>query len=786
MVVVSWRSLATYYLSLLERETPVPWRLYSEVGEGRGRRVELWSPDRESHVIICYPSLCRLDPDVTYSLIARRRGWALWLDESVRLSHSSASVQMLGGEGTRPSEGTRMEQCESRLTDLVRAAPFCVMLQYNMMQDAPCWILDRLGMSIEGAVSSKELRTIRLSEEYLWRGRTFLYTTKPILVYASMRAAVLGGYPRAAADGSVESARTTVPVYCVCNYARTADFVACWLRKEAEAWLVKLGWKEPHVSDALRRIRHVRLDVKAGKTEEGQYARMLFEDTNACAREADVLVVTYVAEAGVSIPRGHFRAVFGVLFPAVGTWDSQLQSLNRVREEVFTMVSFAKDKTASAGAHVCRAVIRHTLGHQFRNQAPWTVEAAVGFALDAVHLRTAGWVMWQDWLRDHPWVAAVCVDDFLPRTSKGLTLPPMVPSARLFWDHWPVPTDDTTQQRLSTTPDAVKEGMDTSMRHLSDAVAQHLTSGADLTALADTGAQSVYGLSVDTNVWGGAFSGRVSALTMHLSGIARTTLTGLTTDAYVSRVVALVPILGCLSGSGFATFLEKAKSGLAYFRFLERKIRGPHATTELRTCVTPLENAKALFLQHVLRGLHCPPCTARSPNGTVVHFYLPDRLHGITSSKDDPAHLRTVMKSWRPMSLGGRDTVRWRDMWDLLTNYSALPDAPPQPPRKTRCGMNECIRMLMQAYGLQYVFSKPPLKTAPGLHAGRACRPGTEEPRRKHMLVAHEEGWQQTLAFMQVLALSQNTPLHLDGMPLPERCILRAVNDHLGMTETTM
>ncbi len=110
----------------------------------------------------------------------------MWLDEIVRLSHFSASKGILSGAA--------MRACNARLTSLVRAGPWCVLSQYNMRMDPPPWIIDRLNVTVEEAVATGVLRTIRLSEQLLWKGKTFLYTRSEELVYACLRAAVLSGY----------------------------------------------------------------------------------------------------------------------------------------------------------------------------------------------------------------------------------------------------------------------------------------------------------------------------------------------------------------------------------------------------------------------------------------------------------------------------------------------------------------------------------------------------------------------------------------------------------------
>ncbi len=106
-----------------------------------------------------------------------------------------------------------MLACETRLTSLLAFAPWCVMLQYNMHMDTPAWITARLGVTVEEGVATGLLKTIRVSEELLWSGRTFLYTRKSALLYACLRAAVLSGYGDIP-PGSPRAVHSR-PVYCV-------------------------------------------------------------------------------------------------------------------------------------------------------------------------------------------------------------------------------------------------------------------------------------------------------------------------------------------------------------------------------------------------------------------------------------------------------------------------------------------------------------------------------------------------------------------------------------------
>ncbi len=121
------------------------------------------------------------------------------------------------------------------------------------------------------------------------------------------------------------------PVYCVVSYAREAEATVCWLRTEVRKFLLASGCVEGLVKDAVKRVRLITADMKTSRGAAGTFAKEVFLDPEVRAREADVLVCTYAAEAGVSMPAGHFQSVFGLLYTGVGTWDSQFQSLNRVR-----------------------------------------------------------------------------------------------------------------------------------------------------------------------------------------------------------------------------------------------------------------------------------------------------------------------------------------------------------------------------------------------------------------------------------------------------------------------
>ncbi len=152
MVIVSWTSLCNYYKCLLDRETRVTWSLYTDGS------VKRWNPVTDPHIIICYPSLRGVDEHMTNTLM-EGRGWGLWVDKAVKVSHFSASVSVL--------DSGAMRACETRLRSLLPFAPWCVMLQYNMYVDTPAWITDRLGVTVEEGVATGLLRIIRVSEELL-------------------------------------------------------------------------------------------------------------------------------------------------------------------------------------------------------------------------------------------------------------------------------------------------------------------------------------------------------------------------------------------------------------------------------------------------------------------------------------------------------------------------------------------------------------------------------------------------------------------------------------------
>ncbi len=91
---------------------------------------------------------------------------------------------------------------------------------------------------------------------------------------------------------------------------------------------------------AVKRARLITADMKVSRGEAGEYAREFFRNTEVHAREADVSVTTYAAEAGVSMPREYFRDVFGVLFSGVGTWDLKLG----LGLSIFVLSFFRNDK----------------------------------------------------------------------------------------------------------------------------------------------------------------------------------------------------------------------------------------------------------------------------------------------------------------------------------------------------------------------------------------------------------------------------------------------------------
>ncbi len=346
LVCVAWRSLCYYYKSLMEEHTGKSWELYCEVNKGK---VQLWNPSKNSRVIVCYPSLCMLDLDMSLQF---REGWGLWLDECVSLSHFSAQTAIMSTE-------VMLKWCDRTLTALLRVAPWCVMAQYNMRIDSPEWILQRLCMNVQQAVAEGVLRTICISEELLWKSKTFLYTHYESNLLAALRAATLSGY------SDVPGRSHNAPVYCVVNYASKAELVACWLRGEARDYLFDKGWDLEDVTQTLARIRVVTADMKQVSNEAGAYARHFFRDPQVHAKDVDVLITTYVIESGVSMPV-HFKSLFAVLYKNIANWDSQFQALCRIREENVPICAFLQKGIRGVGLGVkSRGEIAETIQNTF-------------------------------------------------------------------------------------------------------------------------------------------------------------------------------------------------------------------------------------------------------------------------------------------------------------------------------------------------------------------------------------------------------------------------------------
>ncbi len=159
-------------------------------------------------------------------------------------------------------------------------------------------------------------------------------------------------------------------MHCVVNYASNAEKTVLWLREEMSKMLLSRGCTSSMVSDTVKRIRLITADLKKTRDEAGTYAKDFFLDTEESAREADVLVCTYAAEAGMSMPSQYFQAVFGMLYPGVGTWDSQFQSSNRVRDSVFTMACIPKENASSVGPVRSGAAVSRQIAHLYADQKP--------------------------------------------------------------------------------------------------------------------------------------------------------------------------------------------------------------------------------------------------------------------------------------------------------------------------------------------------------------------------------------------------------------------------------
>eukprot|EP01084_Bolivina_argentea_P238349 400444_1 len=522
--------------------------------------------------------------------------------------------------------------------------------------------------------------------------------------------------------------------------------------------LLSCGWALGMVEDAVKRVRLITADLKVCRGEAGSYAKNFFLDPEVRAREADVLVCTYAAEAGVSMPPKYFQAVFGMLYPGVGTWDSQFQSLNRVRENVFTMASIPEENASSVGPVRSGASVHHQISHLYCGQKPWTFAAGVQAKVQSLDLRANVWVLWQKWLEAHPQVNAICVTADGGDSEEALE----IPTSEQFWDHWPSPPVANSPDALSRFV-ATKDCVRTKLKFARDSVSQ-----ATYDELAHPESSADGNGALSSALTQDIVSSRAGVLELRLEGYIRSS-TRLHT---VRNVTRLAPWLAEKSGSSLDALLARMSYGLAYLRFVERVVGDRASRQELRGTLTPFHVATSTFLAHVLKCLGCVP--ALSEEGGKPYF-LPLGINGIVHNARGTAVLRDAIDTFPAVQLRRNDILNGKDIWAAVCSNAPLP--PRTATGETR-GNNlvAWVKKLLLGYGLEFLWKEAV--------ASRPRRGGSSPPRSRRRsaptprgtMHCTTQGWRETLGVMQFIACSQSKPLTFSGFTEDDRNALAEVD----------
>ncbi|KAL6764569.1 hypothetical protein V8C86DRAFT_3205669 [Haematococcus lacustris] len=252
------------------------------------------TPLNTPRIIICAPSLKNLHAARDHMLGPRPPGqplpqYSLVLDEYGQLRAMLSNTRLL-------KSAEEMKVVSHTLSLLSACAPAVLAMQYRLMMPDVSDIMERRQEPMENA------KLLRFDSK-MWAGQRLVLTTNEGMWYIILAILYKGGL-----DPSSGSVPHKAPIIIHCNYQKTATGVYAWLRK-----LVK---EEEEVAMKLARI----VLLTAGP----------LRNPNAFAAGCDVLICTYVIQAGVS-----FTAVFvhrlAYIGGVIGSLDDAVQAVGRRR-----------------------------------------------------------------------------------------------------------------------------------------------------------------------------------------------------------------------------------------------------------------------------------------------------------------------------------------------------------------------------------------------------------------------------------------------------------------------
>ena len=224
----------------------------------------------------------------------------------------------------------QMAQVDANLTLIVEKAKRVVMMQHRLTVADVDYIMDRLGHSAYTALGEGKLKIVRTAETDVWPGRKVCWTTKDGDALSWLRYVFLRGYSKNHAYAW--------PIMICTNYACFSEALCAYLVKLLQHHAAEARWTPEDTAAACARIKVINAATKVGRDP---FPKQFCSNPDAHQAEADVLIVTYAVQSGVSV-NGHFRMLFAFLFAWVGTLDDAWQCVNRLRAALglFTLSRF--------------------------------------------------------------------------------------------------------------------------------------------------------------------------------------------------------------------------------------------------------------------------------------------------------------------------------------------------------------------------------------------------------------------------------------------------------------
>ncbi|GFH12331.1 hypothetical protein HaLaN_07991, partial [Haematococcus lacustris] len=261
------------------------------------------TPVNTPRIVICAPSLRKMEALRAHMLSPRIEGqvlpqYSLVLDEWGQLRAMLSCSRLLKGAGD-------MKVVSHTMSLLAVCATSVLAMQYRLMMPDVADIMARIGEPIQTA------KMLRYDDRAMWEGQRLVITTNEGIMFIILKRLYKGGlHPT---DGAAPHA---TPIILHVNSQTKATGLHAWLRQVVKEEGAKRGWSADVLATKLRRIVLL--------TGGPQAERLDLRDPNAFAATCDVLIVTYVIQAGVSFTT-HFVYRMGWICSGVGNLDDALQ-----------------------------------------------------------------------------------------------------------------------------------------------------------------------------------------------------------------------------------------------------------------------------------------------------------------------------------------------------------------------------------------------------------------------------------------------------------------------------